>query len=72
MTMAFVIALLPVFAHNLAAHGELSPSTSSFGGWSPYMGSNQASNGGYNRADADFIHSLRGPHGSERAGGACH
>jgi 4-amino-4-deoxy-L-arabinose transferase-like glycosyltransferase len=60
MTLAFVIAMLPTFAYNLATYGDLSPSTSSYGGWSLYMGTNQTSDGDWNRADADFIHGLPG------------
>ena len=60
MVLTFVIAMLPAFAHNLTAYGDLSPSTSSYGGWSLYMGTNQASNGGWNATDAAFIHALPG------------
>ena len=60
MTLAFVIAMLPAFAYNFGTYGDLSPSTSSYGGWSLYVGTNQASNGDWNQADADFIHALPG------------
>ena len=60
MVLAFVMAMLPAFAHNLSAYGDVSPSTSSYGGWSLYMGTNQESNGGWNAADAAFIHTLPG------------
>ena len=53
-------AMLPAIGHNLSAHGDLSISTSSYGGWSLYMGTNQASKGRYNDADAAFIASLPG------------
>jgi Dolichyl-phosphate-mannose-protein mannosyltransferase len=61
MTLAFVVGMLPVINYNLTQYGDLSPSTSAYGGWSLYVGANQASNGGWNKTDADFVRTLPGP-----------
>ena len=41
--------LLPVVAHNLRVHGDLSLSTSAYGGRSLYVGANRESGGQWNR-----------------------
>jgi hypothetical protein len=60
LTLAFAAAMTPALIHNLAAHGDPSFSTSSYGGWSLYMGTNQETNGRYSRTDAATIQSLPG------------
>jgi hypothetical protein len=60
VVVVFGAAMLPAIGHNLSTHGDLSISTSAYGGWSLYMGTNQASKGRYNDADAEFIQSLPG------------
>ena len=47
-----VVFLLPVVAYNLRVHGDLSLSTSAYGGWSLYVGANRESGGQWNAADA--------------------
>lgn len=56
----FGVAMLPAVLHNAAVHGDISVSTSSYGGWSLLMGTNQRSNGRYNTADAQLVASLPG------------
>ncbi|HET6744696.1 MAG TPA: hypothetical protein VFH90_02475 [Candidatus Limnocylindria bacterium] len=60
VALAFGAFMTPVVVHNLAAHGDLSVSTSAYGGWSLYMGTNQETNGRYNDADAATIQALPG------------
>jgi 4-amino-4-deoxy-L-arabinose transferase-like glycosyltransferase len=49
---AFGLLLLPVVAFNLTAHGDLSISTSAYGGWSMYVGANREHGGMWNVDDA--------------------
>lgn len=57
--LALLLVLLPVLDHNLRAHGEVSPLTSSFGGWSLFVGTNQGKSGGrWNRADWELLPTL--------------
>lgn len=56
--LAGVVVLLPVLDHNLRTHGEASPLTSTFGGWSLYVGTNQSSGGRWNRADWERLPNL--------------
>jgi 4-amino-4-deoxy-L-arabinose transferase-like glycosyltransferase len=51
-TAVFVALMAPVIAHNLSAHGAVSVSTSSYGGWSLYVGANQEHGGQWNAEDA--------------------
>ena len=44
--------LLPVAAYNLEAHGDLSFSTSAYGGWSLFVGANRDHDGRWNAEDA--------------------
>lgn len=60
LAISFVVVTAPVAARNVAEHGDLSVSTSSYGGWSLLMGTNQSANGRYNRADADLVDGLPG------------
>jgi hypothetical protein len=52
-----LVVLAPVAHWNWQAHHTLSLSTSTFGGWSELVGSNQQSNGFWNKQDLDFIES---------------
>src|SRR5690606_24144952 len=49
---AFVVLMLPVVAFNLRVHGDLSVSTSAYGGWSLYVGANREHGGMWNAEDA--------------------
>ena len=60
MVLVFSAAMAPAVVHNLSAHGDLSVSTSSYGGWSLYMGTNQETNGRYSDEDAATIGGLAG------------
>ena len=48
----YVVLLAPVVAYNLETHGELSVSTSAYGGWSMYVGANREFGGRWNAEDA--------------------
>ena len=48
----FVVLLTPVVAYNLRAHGDVSLSTSAYGGWSLYVGTNREHAGQWNAEDA--------------------
>jgi hypothetical protein len=60
LAVTFGVAMLPAVASNVATHGDLSMSTSSYGGWSLFMGTNQRTNGRYSDADAAVIDGLPG------------
>lgn len=71
LVATFGVAMLPVVSFNLATHGDLSVSTSAYGGWSVYVGANQDSGGRFNREDSALFASLPGTSAwerSERAG----
>ena len=57
-----VVFLLPVVAYNLRVHGDLSLSTSAYGGWSLYVGANRESGGQWNAADAARLAEFPGRH----------
>ena len=44
--------LLPVVVYNVGTHGDLSVSTSAYGGWSLYVGANREHGGQWNAEDA--------------------
>jgi 4-amino-4-deoxy-L-arabinose transferase-like glycosyltransferase len=53
---ATLVVLGPVFAYNLQERGDLSPSTSAFGGWSLYIGLDERSGGRFSeRARAEIL-----------------
>lgn len=60
LVVAFALAMVPAVARNLATHGDVSISTSSYGGWSLFMGTNQRTNGRYSDGDAAIIAGLPG------------
>lgn len=60
VTGVFVVLLVPVIAYNVETHGDLSISTSAYGGWSLYVGANLESAGRWNPEDAARFASFRG------------
>ena len=56
----FVLVLAPIAAFNLSTHGDLSLSTSSYGGWSVFVGANQVHNGMFNRDDQAILRATDG------------
>lgn len=67
MLAAFLLLLAPVVADNLRVRGDPSISTSAYGGWSLYVGTNSASGGRWNAADARRISALGGTDPWERS-----
>lgn len=65
--VAFLIAMLPVVSFNLATHGDLSVSTSAYGGWSLFVGANQASSGRFNAEDSALFAEMPGGSAWERS-----
>jgi hypothetical protein len=53
-----LVVLAPVLAWNWQAHHKVSLSTSTYGGWSLLVGSNQASNGFWNLEDTVLVNKL--------------
>ena len=62
-----VVLLLPVVAYNLRAHGDLSLSTSAYGGWSLYVGANREHAGQWNAEDAARLAGMPGDSWWERS-----
>ena len=60
MAAAFFVVLAPIAVHNLSTHGDLSLSTSSYGGWSVFVGANQVHNGMFNRDDQAILRATEG------------
>jgi hypothetical protein len=60
VTAAFVVALVPVAVHNVTTHGALSLATSSYGGWSVFVGANQEHDGRFNRDDQAILRETPG------------
>jgi len=58
--LTFVGVLLPVAVHNVETFGDLSLSTSSYGGWSVFVGANQDANGMFNRRDQAILRETEG------------
>jgi 4-amino-4-deoxy-L-arabinose transferase-like glycosyltransferase len=56
----FLLVLLPVVQFNLQAHRELSISTSAYGGWTLYVGTNQKFDGQWNPEDAARMEAFPG------------
>lgn len=59
--------LLPVAAYNLEAHGDLSFSTSAYGGWSLFVGANREHDGRWNAEDAARFATFPGDSAWERS-----
>jgi hypothetical protein len=60
LIMSFIVALLPVAVHNLSVNDSLSLSTSSYGGWSLFVGANQEHDGRINADDQATLRSMEG------------
>ncbi len=58
VALAFLAVMLPVVEYNRRAHGELSVSTSAYGGWSLWVGANQEHGGRWNPADWEALFQL--------------
>jgi hypothetical protein len=68
MIVAVCVALLvPVIAFNLDLHGDLSVSTSAYGGWSLYVGANREHGGQWNAEDAQRLAGFPGDTWWERS-----
>jgi hypothetical protein len=70
LVLSFGALMTPAVVRNLSEHGDLSVSTSSYGGWSLLMGTNQQKNGRYNAEDAALVNSLPGDDFWERSNAA--
>lgn len=57
---SFLVTLAPVLVHNEIEHQDLSLSTSSYGGWSLFIGTDQQHNGRVNAEDITIIQALPG------------
>lgn len=51
----FAVAVGPVIIHNYTSYGDLSASSSAYGGWSLFVGANQAADGKYNPEDGEVL-----------------
>ena len=63
----FALLLVPVIAYNLSTHGDLSISTSAYGGWSMYVGANREHGGQWNAEDAARLAGFPGASWWERS-----
>lgn len=55
VVIAFVVVLTPLVAWNYSKFGEVSVSSSSYAGWSLFVGTNQKHNGMFNQDDAEIL-----------------
>jgi hypothetical protein len=55
VVITFVVVLIPILSHNLSYYGELSVSSSSYGGYSLFVGTDQKHNGMFNQEDAELL-----------------
>jgi 4-amino-4-deoxy-L-arabinose transferase-like glycosyltransferase len=58
IVIAFVVVLAPIALHNWTSHGAVSLSTSSYGGWSVFVGANQEHDGRFNRDDQAVLRAM--------------
>lgn len=58
IALTFVLVLVPIGLHNLTMHGAISLSTSSYGGWSVFVGANQEHDGRFNRDDQAILRAM--------------
>ena len=63
----FAVLLVPVIAYNLRTYGDLSISTSAYGGWSMYVGANREHGGQWNVEDAARLAGFPGDSWWERS-----
>lgn len=55
IVIAFVVVLIPIIAWNFSTFGELSASSSSYAGWSLFVGTDQKHDGMFNQEDANIL-----------------
>jgi len=55
VVITFIVVLIPIVSHNLSYYGELSVSSSSYGGYSLFVGTDQKHNGMFNQEDAELL-----------------
>ena len=60
IAVSFLVVLAPIAAHNVTTHGDLSVATSSYGGWSLFVGANQDHAGMFNRDDQAILRGMEG------------
>jgi hypothetical protein len=65
--LAFLLVLGPAIWHNIATYGEVSVSTSTFGGHSLYIGTDQRTGGRFSGAANEELIALAGPEPHERS-----
>lgn len=58
ISLAFLVVMLPVVEYHRQAHGELSLTTSAYGGWSLWVGANREHGGRWNAADWEALFRL--------------
>ena len=63
----FIVLAVPVIAYNLRTYGDLSISTSAYGGWSMYVGANREHGGQWNAEDAARLAGFPGDSWWERS-----
>jgi hypothetical protein len=63
----FAVLLVPVIVYNLRSYGDLSISTSAYGGWSMYVGANREHGGQWNAEDAARLAGFPGDSWWERS-----
>ena len=51
----FVVAVGPIVAFNVRVHGDVSVSSSAYGGWSVFVGANQEKDGRHNVEDGEVL-----------------
>lgn len=60
LVAAFFVSMTPIVVHNAVTHGALSVATSSYGGWSLFVGANQEHDGRFNRDDQAILRETPG------------
>lgn len=65
--LAFLVLMAPVTIFNFRTHGELSVSTSAYGGWSLFVGANSTTAGRFNAEDSVTFAGLPGDSAWDRS-----
>lgn len=60
LAVSFGVVLAPIVAYNATTHGALSLATSSYGGWSLFVGANQEHDGRFNDDDQAILAGMDG------------
>lgn len=60
MAVTFLVVLAPIAVHNATVNDALSLSTSSYGGWSVFVGANGEHDGRFNEDDQAILRSMSG------------